>query len=129
MDKNMKFLVVDDFSTMRRIIRNLLRDLGCSNVVEAEDGNAALNALVASKIDFVITDIHMPGMDGMELVRQLRQNPQYKDLPVLMVTAEARKEIITEAAKVGVDGYIVKPFTANTLKEKIEKILESRGLS
>lgn len=129
MDKNLQFLVVDDFSTMRRIIRNLLRDLGCSNIVEAEDGNAALNALAASKIDFVITDIHMPGMDGMELVRQLRANPQYKDLPVLMVTAEARKDIIAEAAAAKVDGYIVKPFTANTLKEKIEKILEKHGMS
>ena len=128
MDKNMKFLVVDDFATMRRIIRNLLRDLGCSNVVEAEDGNAALNAMVASKIDFVITDIHMPGMDGMELGRQLRGNPQYKEMPILMVTAEASKDMITEAAKIPVDGYIVKPFTANTLKEKIEKILEKKGL-
>jgi two-component system chemotaxis response regulator CheY len=128
MDKNMKFLVVDDFATMRRIIRNLLRDLGCSNVVEAEDGNAALNAMVASKIDFVITDIHMPGMDGMELGRQLRGNPQYKEIPILMVTAEASKDMITEAAKIPVDGYIVKPFTANTLKEKIEKILEKKGL-
>lgn len=124
----MKFLVVDDFATMRRIIRNLLRDLGCSNVVEAEDGNAALNAMVASKIDFVITDIHMPGMDGMELGRQLRGNPQYKEIPILMVTAEASKDMITEAAKIPVDGYIVKPFTANTLKEKIEKILEKKGL-
>lgn len=128
MDKNMKFLVVDDFATMRRIIRNLLRDLGCSNVVEAEDGNAALNAMVASKIDFVITDIHMPGMDGMELGRQLRSNPQYKEIPILMVTAEASKDMITEAARIPVDGYIVKPFTANTLKEKIEKILEKKGL-
>jgi two-component system chemotaxis response regulator CheY len=128
MDKNMKFLVVDDFATMRRIIRNLLRDLGCSNVVEAEDGNAALNAMVASKIDFVITDIHMPGMAGMEMGRQLRGNPQYKEIPILMVTAEASKDMITEAAKIPVDGYIVKPFTANTLKEKIEKILEKKGL-
>ena len=124
MDKNMKILIVDDFSTMRRIIKNLLRDLGFNNTEEADDGNTGLPKLQSGKFDFLVTDWNMPGMTGIDLLREVRKDPKLQDLPVLMVTAEAKKEQIVLAAKEGVNGYIVKPFTAQTLKEKIDKIFE-----
>ncbi|RMH44180.1 MAG: response regulator [Gammaproteobacteria bacterium] len=124
MDKNMKILIVDDFSTMRRIVKNLLRDLGFTNTVEADDGNTALPILKQGGIDFLITDWNMPGMQGIELVKAVRNDPELKHIPILMVTAEAKRDQIIEAAQAGVNGYIVKPFTAGTLKEKIEKIFE-----
>ncbi|MCO7226097.1 chemotaxis response regulator CheY [Pleionea sp. CnH1-48] len=124
MDKNMKILVVDDFSTMRRIVKNLLRDLGFTNTAEADDGNTALPMLQAGDFDFLVTDWNMPGMQGIDLLKNVRADPNLKDLPVLMVTAEAKREQIVEAAQAGVNGYIVKPFTAGTLKEKIDKIFE-----
>ncbi|WP_369601757.1 chemotaxis response regulator CheY [Hahella sp. SMD15-11] len=127
MDKNMKILVVDDFSTMRRIIKNLLRDLGFTNVEEADDGNTALPMLKTGKFDFLITDWNMPGMTGIDLLRAVRADPNLKTLPVLMVTAEAKRDQIVAAAQAGVNGYVVKPFTAAVLKEKIEKIFERLG--
>lgn len=120
----MKILVVDDFSTMRRIIKNLLRDLGFNNTAEADDGSTALPMLKAGGFDFLVTDWNMPNMEGIELLRQVRADPELKTLPILMVTAEAKREQIVEAAQAGVNGYIVKPFTAETLKEKIDKIFE-----
>ncbi|RME34721.1 MAG: chemotaxis protein CheY [Gammaproteobacteria bacterium] len=123
----MKILVVDDFSTMRRIIKNLLRDLGYTNVDEADDGTTALPMLQNGKFDFLITDWNMPGMQGIDLLKAVRADPGLKELPVLMVTAESKREQIIEAAEAGVNGYIVKPFTAQTLKEKIEKIFERIG--
>ncbi len=124
MDKNMKILIVDDFSTMRRIIKNLLRDLGFSNTDEADDGNTALPKLQTGKFDFLVTDWNMPGMQGIDLLKAVRADPNLASLPVLLVTAEAKKEQIVEAAQAGVNGYVVKPFTAATLKEKIDKIFE-----
>ena len=124
MDKNMKILVVDDFSTMRRIVKNLLRDLGYTNTHEADDGNTALPLLKSGNFDFLVTDWNMPGMEGIELLKNVRADPDLKSLPVLMVTAEAKREQIVEAAQAGVNGYVVKPFTAGTLKEKIDKIFE-----
>lgn len=124
MDKNMKILIVDDFSTMRRIVKNLLRDLGFNNTTEADDGSTALAALKAGSFDFLVTDWNMPGMEGIDLLKAVRADPQLSTLPVLMVTAEARRDQIVEAAQAGVNGYVVKPFTAATLKEKIEKIFE-----
>lgn len=123
-DKNMKFLVVDDFSTMRRIVRNLLKELGFTNVQEAEDGVDALNKLRASGFDFVVSDWNMPNMTGIDLLKNIRQDPALKHLPVLMVTAEAKRENIIEAAQAGASGYVVKPFTAATLDEKLKKIFE-----
>lgn len=120
----MKILVVDDFSTMRRIVKNLLRDLGFSNTVEADDGKTALPILQAGGIDFLVTDWNMPGMTGIDLLKAVRSDPELVDLPVLMVTAEAKREQIIMAAQAGVNGYVIKPFTAATLKEKIEKIFE-----
>lgn len=120
----MKILIVDDFSTMRRIIKNLLRDLGFENTAEADDGNTALPMLKRGGFDFLITDWNMPGMTGMELLQEVRADPELQSLPVLMVTAEAKRDQIVAAAQAGVNGYIVKPFTAVTLKEKIEKIFE-----
>lgn len=120
----MKILIVDDFSTMRRIIKNLLRDLGFTNTQEADDGNTALPMLKKGGFDFLVTDWNMPGMTGIELLQAVRADPELSSLPVLMVTAEAKREQIIRAAEAGVNGYIVKPFTANTLKEKIEKIFE-----
>jgi two-component system chemotaxis response regulator CheY len=117
-----KILVVDDFSTMRRIVRNLLKELGFANVQEAEDGVDALNKLRNEQFDFVVTDWNMPNMTGIELLRVIRADSGLKHLPVLMVTAEAKKENIIEAAKSGASGYIVKPFTAATLDEKLKKI-------
>ncbi len=124
MDKNMKILIVDDFSTMRRIIKNLLRDLGFNDTTEADDGQTALPLLRSGKFDFLVTDWNMPGMDGLTLLKTVRADENLKDMPVLMVTAEAKREQIIVAAQAGVNGYIVKPFTAVTLKEKIEKIFE-----
>lgn len=123
-DANMKFLVVDDFSTMRRIVRNLLKELGFSNVQEAEDGVNALNKLRAEAFDFVVSDWNMPNMTGIELLRAIRADEKLKHLPVLMVTAEAKRENIIEAAQAGASGYVVKPFTAGTLDEKLKKIFE-----
>ncbi|VAW66640.1 Chemotaxis regulator - transmits chemoreceptor signals to flagellar motor components CheY [hydrothermal vent metagenome] len=120
----MKILIVDDFSTMRRIIKNLLRDLGFNNTEEADDGNTGLPKLQSGNFDFLVTDWNMPGMTGIDLLRAVRADERLKDLPVLMVTAEAKKEQIVLAAKEGVNGYIVKPFTAQTLKEKIDKIFD-----
>lgn len=124
MDKGMKILIVDDFSTMRRIIKNLLRDLGFNNTMEADDGSTALPMLQNGDFDFLITDWNMPNMPGIDLLREVRKDDRLKSLPVLMVTAEAKRDQIVEAAEAGVNGYIVKPFTAETLKEKIEKIFE-----
>ena len=124
MDKNMKILVVDDFSTMRRIIKNLLRDLGFTNADEADDGNTALPMLQTGKYDFLVTDWNMPGMTGIDLLRAVRSDDNLKSLPVLMVTAEAKRDQIVAAAQAGVNGYVVKPFTAAVLKEKIDKIFE-----
>ncbi|MBZ0071778.1 MAG: chemotaxis response regulator CheY [Thiohalobacteraceae bacterium] len=124
MDKNMKILIVDDFSTMRRIIKNLLRDLGFNNTQEADDGNTALPMLQSGNFDFLVTDWNMPGMTGIDLLKAVRADAKLASLPVLMVTAEAKKDQIVEAAQAGVNGYIVKPFTAITLKEKIDRIFE-----
>jgi two-component system chemotaxis response regulator CheY len=122
---NLRFLVVDDFSTMRRIVRNLLKELGFTNVDEAEDGVVALSKLRSEKFDFVVSDWNMPNMTGIDLLRSIRADAALKHLPVLMVTAEARKENIIEAAKAGASGYVVKPFTAATLDEKLGKIFKS----
>ncbi|MCP4272387.1 MAG: chemotaxis protein CheY [Gammaproteobacteria bacterium] len=124
MDPNMKILIVDDFSTMRRIIKNLLRDLGFTNTSEADDGLTALPMLQQGNFDFLVTDWNMPGMEGIELLKKVREDEELNSLPVLLVTAEAKKEQIVEAAQAGVNGYIVKPFTSGTLKEKIDKIFE-----
>jgi two-component system, chemotaxis family, chemotaxis protein CheY len=121
---NTKFLVVDDFSTMRRIVRNLLKELGYTNVDEAEDGVIALGKLKGGDFEFVVSDWNMPNMDGLTLLQHIRSNPELAALPVLMVTAEAKKENIIAAAQAGANGYIVKPFTAATLEEKLAKIFE-----
>jgi two-component system chemotaxis response regulator CheY len=120
----MKILIVDDFSTMRRIIKNLLRDLGFNNTEEADDGLTAWPILEAGGIDFLVTDWNMPGMQGIDLLKKVRADENLSTLPVLMVTAETKREQIIVAAQAGVNGYIVKPFTAATLKEKIDKIFE-----
>ena len=127
MDKNMKILIVDDFSTMRRIIKNLLRDLGFTNTSEADDGSTALPMLKSGDFDFLVTDWNMPGMTGIDLLKAVRADPKLSSMPVLMVTAEAKRDQIIEAAQAGVNGYVVKPFTAAALKEKIEKIFERLG--
>lgn len=124
MDRNMKILVVDDFSTMRRIIKNLLKELGFTNIEEADDGQTALPLLKRGNFDFLVTDWNMPGMSGIDLLRAVRADPKLAGLPVLMVTAEAKRDQIVLAAQEGVNGYIVKPFNGATLKEKIEKIFE-----
>lgn len=122
-----KFLVVDDFSTMRRIIKNLLHDLGYSNVTEADDGKTALPMLQAGNFEFLITDWNMPGMPGIDLLRAVRADSKLAKLPVLMLTAEAKREQIVMAAQAGCNGYVIKPFTAITLKEKLDKIFETLG--
>ncbi|MDR3393851.1 MAG: chemotaxis response regulator CheY [Parasulfuritortus sp.] len=128
-DKNLKFLVVDDFSTMRRIVRNLLKELGYTNVDEAEDGVVALQKLKGGgNFQFVVTDWNMPNMTGIELLKAIRADDTLKHLPVMMITAEAKKENIIEAAQSGASGYIVKPFTAATLEEKMGKIFEKFGM-
>jgi two-component system, chemotaxis family, chemotaxis protein CheY len=124
MDKGMKILVVDDFPTMRRIVRNLLKELGYSNVDEAEDGMAGLARLRSGKYDFVISDWNMPNLDGLAMLKEIRADASLTHLPVLMVTAESKKENIIAAAQAGASGYVVKPFTAVTLDEKLNKILE-----
>lgn len=121
---DMKFLIVDDFSTMRRIVRGLLKEIGYNNADEAEDGAVALNMLKNAKYDFVVSDINMPVMNGFELLAAVKADDNLKHLPVLMVTAEARKEDIVRAAKDGAAGYIVKPFTKATLEEKVQKIMQ-----
>lgn len=126
-DKTLRFLVVDDFATMRRIVRNLLKDLGFNHVEEAEDGQDALNKLQQAPFDFVISDWNMPNMDGLQLLTAIRSQPAWRTMPVLMVTAEAKKENIIAAAQAGASGYVVKPFTAATLEEKLNKIFEKTG--
>jgi two-component system, chemotaxis family, chemotaxis protein CheY len=123
-DKNMKILVVDDFPMMRRIVRNLLKELGFSNVDEAEDGAAGLAKLKAGGFEFVVSDWNMPNMDGLAMLKEIRADASLASLPVLMVTAEAKKENIIAAAQAGANGYVVKPFTAATLDEKLQKILD-----
>jgi len=120
----MKFLIVDDFSTMRRIVRGLLKEIGYNNAEEAEDGAVALNMLKNAKFDFVVSDINMPNMNGFELLASVKKDESLKHIPVLMVTAEARKEDIVRAAQDGAAGYIVKPFTKATLEEKVQKIMQ-----
>jgi len=124
-DKNLRFLVVDDFSTMRRIVRNLLKELGFANVEEAEDGAVALQMLKGGGFDFVVSDWNMPNMDGLQLLQAIRADAALKKLPVLMVTAEAKKENIVAAAQAGASGYVVKPFTAATLDEKLSKVFQN----
>lgn len=119
-----RFLIVDDFSTMRRILRNLLKEIGYANIEEAEDGAIALNMLRMGKFDFVVSDVNMPNMTGMELLKNMKSDDRLKVLPVLMVTAEARKNDIVTAAQLGAAGYIVKPFTRATLEDKVHKILQ-----
>ena len=121
---DLKFLIVDDFSTMRRIVRGLLEEMGCNNADEAEDGAVALGMLKAQKYDFVVSDINMPNMPGFDLLKAVKADDSLKHLPVLMVTAEARKEDIVLAAQSGAAGYIVKPFTKATLEEKVQKIMQ-----
>lgn len=121
---DMKFLIVDDFSTMRRIVRGLLKEIGYNNAEEAEDGAVALNMLKNAKFDFVVSDINMPNMNGFELLAAVKKDESLKHIPVLMVTAEARKEDIVRAAQEGAAGYIVKPFTKATLEEKVQKIMQ-----
>ncbi|MBD3651408.1 MAG: chemotaxis protein CheY [Alcanivorax sp.] len=127
MDKGMSILVVDDFPTMRRIVRSLLKELGFTNVEEAEDGQEALGKLKSGDFEFVVSDWNMPNLDGLEMLKQIRADEAMKALPVLMVTAEAKKENIVAAAQAGANGYIVKPFTAATLEEKLNKIFEKLG--
>jgi two-component system, chemotaxis family, chemotaxis protein CheY len=121
---DLKFLIVDDFSTMRRIVRGLLKEMGCNNADEAEDGAVALSMLKAAKYDFVVSDINMPNMNGFDLLKAIKAEDSIKHIPVLMVTAEARKEDIVLAAQSGAAGYIVKPFTKATLEEKVQKIMQ-----
>jgi two-component system chemotaxis response regulator CheY len=126
-DKNLKILVVDDFPTMRRIVRNLLKELGFENVDEAEDGQMALEKLRTGGFQFVVSDWNMPNLDGLSMLQQIRADANMCKLPVLMVTAEAKKENIVAAAQAGANGYVVKPFTAATLEEKLTKIFEKLG--
>lgn len=123
-DLNMKILVVDDFSTMRRIVKNLLKQNGYTNIEEAEDGAQAYEKVKDGGYGFIVSDWNMPNMDGLELVKAVRSNPEIKDLPILMVTAEAEKDKVVAAIQAGVSNYIVKPFTGETLKEKMDGILE-----
>ncbi len=118
----MNILVVDDFSTMRRIVKNLLVEIGFKNIEEADDGKTALPILEKGGIDFLVTDWNMPGMAGIDLLKAVRANPELSSIPVLMVTAEAKREQIMQAAAAGVNGYVVKPFTADTLREKVDKV-------
>ena len=127
MDKNIRILIVDDFSTMRRIVKNLLNDLGLHNTAEADDGTTALAELRKAPYDLVITDWNMPGMPGIDLLRAVRADAKLAKLPVLMLTAEAKREQIVMAAQAGCNGYVIKPFTAVTLKEKIDKILGAQA--
>ena len=124
MDKKLRILIVDDFATMRKVIRNLLKQVGYDNIIEAENGEAALTVLKSQKIDFVISDWNMPNMTGLELLKAVRADGELCKMPFLMVTAEALKDNVVEAVKAGVNNYIVKPFTAEVLNEKMEKILD-----
>lgn len=124
LEENTRILVVDDFSTMRRIIKNILRQLGYNNVVEADDGTTAWDVLNKDRIEFIISDWNMPQLTGIELLRKVRDSDEFGDLPFLMVTAEAQQENIIEAVQAGVSNYIVKPFTADVMKQKIDKIFE-----
>jgi len=127
-NRDMRILVVDDFSTMRRIVKNLLKELGFSNFSEAEDGVQAWSAVEsAGGFDFIVSDWNMPNMTGIDFLRKVRSDPRFKDTPFLLITAEAKRSQILEAAEAGVNGYIVKPFTAATLNEKIQKIFERIG--
>lgn len=125
-DLSMKILIVDDMSTMRRIVRTTLKQLGYQNMEEAENGNDALGKLRGGDFGFVVSDWNMPGMSGIDLLKAIRQDPELKGIPVLMVTAEAKNENVVEAIQAGVSNYIVKPFTAETLREKIEKIFADK---
>lgn len=127
MDKGIRILIVDDFSTMRRIVKNLLNDLGFTNTAEADDGTTALVELGKGHFDLIITDWNMPGMPGIELLKAVRATPAISKIPVLMVTAESKREQIIEAAQAGVNGYVIKPFTAATLEDKLSKIFERMG--
>lgn len=127
MDKGIRILIVDDFSTMRRIVKNLLNDLGFTNTAEADDGTTALVELGKGHFDLIITDWNMPGMPGIELLKTVRATPAISKIPVLMVTAESKREQIIEAAQAGVNGYVIKPFTAATLEDKLSKIFERMG--
>lgn len=127
MNPALRFLIVDDFSTMRRMVRSVLQQLGYTNVVEAEDGAAALPMLQQGNIDFLVTDVNMPGMPGIELLKAVRADPKIAGMPVLLLTAEGKREQIVEAARAGVNGYVIKPFTPMVLKEKIEKILAAKA--
>ena len=129
MDKNIRILIVDDFSTMRRIVKNLLNDLGFFNTAEADDGVTALVELKKAPYDLIVTDWNMPGMPGIDLLKAVRADASLSKIPVLMVTAEAKREQIIEAAQSGVNGYIIKPFTAQTLEEKLGKIFERLAAS
>ncbi len=124
MDKNIRILIVDDFSTMRRIVKNLLNDLGFHNTTEADDGTSAMVELGRGSFDLVITDWNMPGMPGIDLLKAIRGDATLAKVPVLMVTAEAKREQIIEAAQAGVNGYVIKPFTAATLGDKLAKVFE-----
>jgi two-component system, chemotaxis family, chemotaxis protein CheY len=126
-DCRMKVLVVDDFATMRKIVRNILKQIGFENITEAEDGNAALRVIKSESIGLVVTDWNMPNMTGLDLLREIRKDPQTADTPVLMVTAEGLKENVMEAVKAGVNNYVVKPFTAEVLQEKLEHIFKKRA--
>lgn len=125
-DKKIPILVVDDFSTMRRIVKNCLRQLGFENVTEAEDGKIALDKLKSNKFEFIVSDWNMPNMMGIDLLRAVRSDEKLKTIPFLMVTAEAQKENIIEAAKAGVSNYIIKPFTADLLQQKMEAIFQKK---
>jgi two-component system, chemotaxis family, chemotaxis protein CheY len=126
-DYRMKVLVVDDFATMRKIVRNILKQIGFENIIEAEDGNAALRMIKNESVGLVVTDWNMPNMSGLGLLQEIRQNPDTSKLPVLMVTAEGLKENVMEAVKAGVNNYVVKPFTAEVLQEKIETIFKKQA--
>ncbi len=126
LDKNMRILVVDDFSTMRRIVKNILKQLGFTNVVDADDGSTAWEVLNKDKIDFIISDWNMPKMSGIELLRKVRASEEFADIPFLMVTAEGQQENVIEAVQAGVSNYIVKPFTPETFEQKIKKIFEKK---
>lgn len=122
MDLSMKVLIVDDFATMRRIMKNILKQIGFTNIIEADDGTTALEELKKNKIDLIISDWNMPKMTGIELLKAVRSSGEYKDIPFLMVTAEAQKQNVIEAVQAGVSNYVVKPFTADQISEKLEKI-------
>ena len=126
-DYRMKVLVVDDFATMRKIVRNILKQIGFEDITEAEDGNVALRVIKSESVGLVVTDWNMPNMNGLDLLREIRGNPETAGLPVLMVTAEGLKENVMDAVKAGVNNYVVKPFTAEVLQEKIETIFRKKA--